>query len=96
MQHPTTKSVVLSMLNLPDGPPRSSFIHDVFNVMDNDGSNFFELVICQNAKRLPVCHNDIAEDVQNKLQDCLKNWNIGAKRKEFQTTMEERVPVRLE
>ena len=96
MQHPTTKSVVLSMLSLPDGPPRTSFIHDVFTVMDNVGSNFYELLICQNAKRLPVVHNEIEEDVQNKLQDCLKNWNIGAKRKEFQTIMEEYVPARLE
>ena len=96
MQHNTTKSVVLSILSLPDGPPTTSFVHDVFNLMSNVGSNFYELLVSQNAKKLPVFYDDIQEDVRNVLQDCLKYWNIGAKRKEFQTIMEEHVPARLD
>ena len=96
MQHTTTKSVVLSILSLPGGPPPTSFVHDVFNLMNNVGSNFYELLVSQNARKLPVVHDDVQEDVRSVLQDCLKNWNIGAKRKEFQTIMEEHVPARLD
>ena len=96
MQHTTTKSVVLSIISLPDGPPPTSFVHDVFKIMNNTGSNFYELLICQNAKKIPVIHEDIQDDIRNTLQDCLKNWNIGAKRNEFKTIMEEYVPVRLD
>ena len=96
MQHPTTKSVVLSILNSPDGPPRTSFVYDALNVMNSIGSNFYELLINQSATKLPVIHDDIQEDVRITLQDCLQNWNIGAKRKEFKTIMEEYVPARLD
>ena len=50
--------------------------------MNNVGKNFYELLICENTMKLPVIHNDIQEDVRNTLQDCLRNWNIGAKSKE--------------
>ena len=74
--------MVLSILSLPEGPPPTSFVHDVFDLMNNVGKNFYELLICENTMKLPVIHNDIQEDVRNTLQDCLRNWNIGAKSKE--------------
>ena len=77
MQHTATKSVVLSILSLPEGPPPTSFVHNVLDLMKNVGKNFYELLICQNT-----------------LQDCLRNWNVGEKRKEFKTIMEEHVPAR--
>ena len=96
MQHPTTKSVVLSILSLQDGVPQSSFVYDVFNVMNNIGSNFYELLTSRNAMKLPVIHDDIQEDVRASLHDCLQNWNIGARRMEFKRIMEEHVPARLD
>ena len=95
MQHPTTKTVVLSILSLQDGVPQSSFVYDVFNVMNNIGSNFYELLTSRSAMKLPVIHDNIQEDVRASLQDCLQNWNIGARRMEFKRIMEEHVPARL-
>ena len=89
-------ALFLSILNSPDGPPHTSFVYDALNVMNSIGSNFYELLINQSATKLPVIHDDIQEDVRITLQDCLQNWNIGAKRKEFKTIMEEYVPARLD
>ena len=96
MQHPTTKSVVLSILSSQDGVPQTSFVYDVFNVMNNVGSNFYELLTSRSAVKLPVILDGMQEDVRSTLQYCLRNWNIGAKRMEFKIIMEEYVPVRLE
>ena len=94
MQHTTTKSVVLSILRQQNGPPQTSFICDVFNVMNNAGNNFYDLLVSHSAPRLPVSLDDIQEDVKGTLQECLKHWNIGAMRRDFKAIMEEHVPAR--
>ena len=92
MEHPTTKSVILSILSLPDGPPLSSFVHDALNVVRGAGRNPYDYLLRRSVARLPVIQDDIREDIQNTLQDCLVHWNIGERRKTFKTIMEEHVP----
>ena len=96
MQHDTTKSVVLSILNQLNGPPHTSFIHDVSQVISRAGFDFYQILICQNKMRLQVIHDDMQIDIRNRLQDCLKYWHIGAMRRDFKSVMEEYVPVRLD
>ena len=97
LKHDTTKSVVLSILSQPSGVAHKSFVQDVLNVVDStDNNNFYNILLSQTFTRLPVTYDDMLENIEQQLQDCLNNWNIGAKRKEFTTIMEERVPARLD
>ena len=97
LKHDTTKSVVLSILSQPSGVAHKSFVQDVLNVVDStDNNNFYNILLSQTFTRLPVIYDDMLENIEQQLQDCLNNWNIGAKRKEFTTIMEERVPARLD
>ena len=94
MQHTTTKSIILSILSQQNGPPPTSFVQDVFNVVNNAGNNFYDLLVSRRAERLFHTHDDIQEDTQDTLQECLRNWNIGEMRHQFKTIMEEHVPAR--
>ena len=89
MNHEATKNITLSILSQQQ--TYISFVHEVYLLADKSGLNFYDIVISPNSKKLKTIHDDIYEDTELRLQNCLKHWNIGANRKEFATILEEHV-----
>ena len=94
MNHPSTQTVLLNMLQ--SSTNHHSLTNDCLTIAQQHNINIFDILLDNKTLKIPSTFGELSEDTRQILRSCCSFWNIPAKRMEFKSVMEERVPVRLE
>ena len=92
MRNKHTSEIVLSILQ--ENLKYPSFVTDIYNITIQLDIDFYELLINKKYPKIYSYYDEIPEENENNLNECLKFWNIRNQRKRFANIMEERIPNR--
>ncbi len=92
MNNTSTSNVILKTMQSTTAR-YNSLVWDCLEITRENGLNIFDLLLNVEKIEVKPIYQQIPEEANSCIQNCIKFWNVGEQRKTFKNLLEESVPV---
>ena len=92
MRNTNTSKIILQTIS--QGRRYESLVWDCVDICSKHKLNFYHLILNVQPQRVEEVYDDLSNELDTLITECIRFWNIAEKRKTLRKIIEERIPER--